>query len=203
MSYSNKVKETLKTLKPGGDQTKSFFRELFISSGSISDPAGAYHLEFVLADEKRAREIQKTAHSEGIMLKYVRRRSKHVLYLKSSEQIEDFLYYIDASGISFEMMETKILKEVRNNANRVTNFEGANLDKISRASALQIAAINGIIESGRFELLPEELRQTARLRLENIEMSIQEIGEISEPPVSKSGVKHRMRRIMDIAAGLK
>ena len=99
-------------------------------------------------------------------------------------------------------METKILKEVRNNANRVTNFEHANLGKISKASAEQIAAINFIIEKGKFDTLPEELKQTANFRLENIEMSISELGEISVPAVSKSGIKHRMHRIIGIAREL-
>ena len=203
MSYSNKVKELLKTIKPcdsdNGNGNKNFFRELFISSGSISDPKDAYHLEFAISDEKTALEIKETARSENIFFKYVTRRNKHVLYLKSSEQIEDFLYYIDAHKISFDLMETKILKDFRNNANRVTNFENANLEKISKASAEQIGAIRAIIERGRFDSLPDELKQTANLRLENIEMSIQEIGEISEPPVSKSGINHRMRRIIDTA----
>jgi len=208
MSYSNKVKELLKTVETredpdDNDNNKSFFRKLFISSGSISDPNDAYHLEFAISDENTAREIKDLAHSENIFLKYIKRRSKHVLYLKSSEQIEDFLYYIDAPKISFDLMETKIIKEVRNNANRVTNFDNANLGKISEASARQIAAINFITEKNKFSTLPEELKQTANLRLENIEMSIQEIGEISEPPVTKSGIKHRMQRIIDIANGLR
>jgi hypothetical protein len=206
MSYSNKVKALLADKKNNQTEEngrKSFFRELFLSSGNISDPKDAYHLEFVISDEETARGIKETAHSEGIFLKYVKRRNRHVLYLKSSEQIEDFLYYIDAPAISFDLMETKIIKDVRNNINRVTNFESANLGKISNASARQMAAINFIIDKGKFDLLPEELKQTANLRLENIEMSLEEIGEISEPAVSKSGIKHRMQKIIDIAGGLK
>ena len=178
---------------------KSFFRGLFLSSGSISDPKDAYHLEFALSDEKTAFAIKALAETENIFLKYVKRRNKHVLYLKSSEQIEDFLYYIDIPKISFDLMETKILKDFRNNANRVTNFENANLEKISNASAEQIEAIKLIIEKGKFDSLPDELKQTADLRLKNIELSLQEIGEISNPQVSKSGIKHRMQRIAEFA----
>jgi len=203
MSYSNKVKEMLKSVKPCGNKNKSFLRELFISSGSISDPKDAYHLEFVISDEKTARDIQNIANSENIFLKYVKRRNRHVLYLKSSEQIEDFLYYINAPKISFDLMETKILKDFRNQANRITNFENANLEKISKASAEQIGAINLIIEKGKFNELSDELKETANLRLENIEISLQEIGEISNPPVSKSGIKHRMQKIIDIAKELR
>jgi len=224
MSYSNKVKEQLAAVKTKkkccaaayscglsgnyGDFAcnnckKSFFRGLFLSCGSISDPKAAYHLEFAILREDLALEIKNIAYSENILLKYVRRRSKHVLYLKSSEQIEDFLYYIDAPKVSFDLMETKILKDVRNNANRITNFENANIDKISKASAEQIDAINLITAKGKFDALPDELKQTAALRLENIELSIQEIGEISEPAVSKSGIKHRMQRIIAIAGELR
>ena len=178
---------------------KSFFSGLFLSVGSISDPKSAYHLEFAILHKNLAVDIRDTANSENINLKYVKRRNKHVLYLKSSEQIEDFLYYIDAPKVSFDIMETKILKEVRNNANRVTNFENANLEKISKASAEHREAINLIIKKGFFDSLPNELKQTAELRLENIELSISELGEISNPPVSKSGIKHRMQRIISIA----
>jgi len=202
MSYSNKVKELLAKKKNKKNCRKSFFRELFLSAGNISDPKDAYHLEFALSDEKTARAIQNIAESENIFLKYVKRRNKHVLYLKSSEQIEDFLYYIDAPKISFDLMETKIFKDFRNNANRVTNFENANLEKISKASAEQIGAIHFIIEKGKFNGLSAELKKTANLRLENIEMSLQEIGEVSEPPVSKSGIKHRMQKIIDTAKEL-
>jgi len=181
---------------------KSFFRGLFLSAGSISDPKDAYHLEIVIADKNLAFEIKDLLDGENIFLKYVKRRNKHVLYLKASEQIEDFLYYIHAEKISFDIMETKIFKDFRNNANRVTNFENANLEKISKASAEQIKAIKLLIKKGGFDLLPDELKQTAKLRLRHIELSTQEIGEISRPPVSKSGIIHRMRKIIDAAKEL-
>ncbi|MCL2816158.1 MAG: DNA-binding protein WhiA [Oscillospiraceae bacterium] len=182
---------------------KSFLRGLFLVSGSLSDPNGAYHLEFAISKEKTAHDIKEAAALENILFKYVKRRKKHVLYLKSSEQIEDFLYYIHAEKLSFDFMETKILKEVRNNANRVTNFESANLAKISEASAKQIEAVRLIVKKGVFESMPEELKQTARLRLKHIELSIREIGEISKPSVSKSGILHRMQKIINIAKELK
>ena len=178
---------------------KTFFGGLFLACGSVSNPQGAYHLEFALADETFATKIQAVLQSENMLFKSVKRRKQHVLYLKSSEQIEDFLYYINAEKFSFEMMETKILKSVRNNANRSRNFESANLDKMSRASAEQIAAIEHLQSIGKFDTLPKELKQTAILRLENIEMSLTEIGEASEPVVTKSAITHRMRKIMDLA----
>ena len=179
-----------------------FFRGLFLSTGNIADPKKTYHLEFVIFHENLALDIIDIANSENIFLKYIKRRNRHVLYLKSSEQIEDFLYYIHAEKISFDLMETKIYKDFRNNANRVTNFENANIAKTSRASAEQIEAVKFIIKKRRFGSLPDELKQTARLRLKHIELSIREIGEISTPPLSKSGITHRMQRIIDIAKEL-
>jgi len=181
---------------------KHFFRGLFISTGNISDPKKSYHLEFAILHENLALAVQNIANEENIFFKYVKRRNKYILYLKSSEQIEDFLYYIGAPKISFDLMETKILKNFRNNANRVTNFENANLEKVSKASAEQIEAVKLIIKKGKFDSLPEELQQTAKLRLKHIEMSIREIAEISNPHVSKSGIKHRMQKIIDIAKEL-
>jgi len=178
---------------------KAFFGGLFLACGSASNPQGAYHLEFALTDEAFAMKIQTVLQMENIAFKSVKRRKHHVLYLKSSEQIEDFLYYINAEKFSFDMMDAKILKSVRNNANRSRNFESANLDKMSRASAEQIAAIERLKSSGAFDMLTKELKQTAQLRLENIEMSLAEIGEASEPTVTKSAITHRMRKIMNLA----
>ena len=178
---------------------KAFFRGLFLACGNISDPKDAYHLEFALTGENFAAGIQAALGGANIFLKSVKRRKHHVLYLKSSEQIEDFLYYINAEKFSFDIMETKIIKAVRNDANRSRNFESANLEKMSRASAGQIEAIEKLKASGKFESLPDELKQTAELRLENIEMSMQEIGEASSPAVTKSAIIHRMRKIINFA----
>jgi len=178
---------------------KVFLRGLFLSCGSISDPQDAYHLEFALSCGDFAERVQTDLKSAGINIKYVKRRSKHVLYIKSSEQIEDFLYYIDAEKFMFELIDAKIIKSVRNDANRSRNFESANLDKMSRASAEQIEAIEELKSGGKFESLPEELKQTAELRLNNIELSLSELGEMSTPMVTKSAILHRMRKIINLA----
>jgi len=178
---------------------KAFFRGLFLARGNISDPQDAYHLEFALADKDFADEIKSALSDANIFFKYIKRRKNHILYLKSSEQIENFLYYIHAEKFMFELMETKIIKSVRNDANRSRNFESANLDKMSRASAEQINAIEYLKSSGKFENLPKELKQTAELRLDNIEMSLQEISEASVPAVTKSAIVHRMKKIINLA----
>jgi len=222
MSYSNRLKQLLASRKERkkccklaaasgrAEQAaefkcencgKAFFRGLFLACGSISDPQDAYHLEFALVGEDSAAGIQAALGEANIFLKSVKRRKNHVLYLKSSEQIEDFLYYINADKFMFDIMETKIIKSVRNDANRSRNFESANLDKMSRASAEQINAIEYLKSSGKFENMSKELKQTAELRLDNIEMSLQEIGEASVPAVTKSAILHRMKKIMNLASG--
>ena len=182
----------------------AFVRGIFIACGTIAEPKNGYHLEISLNSEELAFEIKnllKDSTDVNIGFRYIKRKNSHILYLKGSETIEDFLYYINATKISFDIMEIKILKELRNNANRVTNLENANLKKTSDASAEQIEAINSIIRSGKFESLPDELKQTAKLRLENIELSLQEIGELSEPKLTKSGVNHRIKKLIEIAGG--
>ena len=188
-----------------GDCKGAFMRGAFISCGTVAEPKNGYHLEMSLNSENLAADIKNLLKDNDntdahIEFKYIKRRNSHILYLKGSETIEDFLYYINDAKISFDIMEIKILKEVRNNANRVTNLENANLKKISDASAEQIEAINSIITNGKFESLTDELKQTAMLRLENIELSLQEIGELSEPKLTKSGINHRIKKLMEIAA---
>ena len=224
MSYSNRVKQLITDKTDKNERRKccrlafdsgraeqdgdfvcrgcrgAFFRGLFLGCGSISDPQDAYHLEFALADEAYAEKIKIILSDANIFFKSVKRRKNYVLYLKSSEQIEDFLCYINAEKFSFEIMETKIIKSVRNDANRSRNFESSNLDKMSRASAEQLEAIKYLKSSGKFDKLADELKQTAELRLENIEFSLKEIGEASEPAVTKSAIIHRMKKIMDSAA---
>ena len=223
MSYSNQVKQLIEGKEERAECCKlahesgrveqicefkcedcgsAFFRGLFLACGNISDPQDAYHLEFAVRSEAFASHIREILNGAGILLKLIERRRNHVLYLKSSEQIEDFLYYINAEKFSFDIMETKIIKSVRNDANRSRNFESANLDKMSRASAKQIEAIEQLKSIGKFENLPEELKQTAELRLDNIEMSLQELGEASVPAVTKSAILHRMKKIIDLAGSI-
>ena len=181
----------------------AFMRGVFVSCGTVAEPNNGYHLEISLNNENLALNIKNLLKDNetgtDIEFKYIKRKNSHILYLKGSETIEDFLYYINAAKISFDIMEIKILKEVRNNVNRVTNLENANLKKISDASAEQIEAINAIIKDGKFESLPDELKQTAKLRLENIELSLEEIGELSEPKLTKSGINHRIKKLIEIS----
>ena len=135
--------------------------------------------------------------------KQVRRRGDYLLYYKESENIEDFLTFIGAPMRALEIMEIKVVKDVRNQVNRRTNCETANIDKTVAASSRQVADIELIRERRGLEYLPENLRELAYLRLENPELSLSELGRALSDPISRSGVNHRLERISRIAAELR
>lgn len=129
----------------------------------------------------------------------ISRKGDFVVYLKGSEQIADLLTYLGAQQASMELIQVKMLKEVRNYVNRTTNFTTANIGKTASAAAQHIRAIQKIERKMGLEGLPEDLRELAQLRLDNPEMSLRELGESLSEPISRSGVNHRLRRILEIA----
>lgn len=131
------------------------------------------------------------------------RRNDYLLYYKESENIEDLLTYLGAPKSSLELMEVKIVKELRNRVNRATNCETANISKTVNAALSQIEDIRLIEASGGIGSLDEELRELARLRLQNPDMSLRELGKALTSPISRSGVNHRLRRISEYAAELR
>ncbi len=180
----------------------AFLRGAFLSCGSVNNPQKDYHLEFAIPYKNLCHDLVKvisTAERLMYTLKIVERKGIYVSYLKDSEQISDFLAFINAPVASMQIIETKILKEIRNNTNRKTNSEVANMKKTITASMKQQKAIEKIRDTKGLESLSDELRQVALLRLENPEMSLREIGERTVPPVSRSGVNHRMQKLMELA----
>ena len=136
---------------------------------------------------------------EGLPPKRLRRKGDYVLYYKDSGQIEDFLTLIGAAAASLEMMNVKIMKDIRNSVNRVNNCENANLDKAIAAGARQAEAIRRIERHGGLRQLPEDLRPLAQLRMDNPDLSLRELGQALQPPLSRSGVCHRLSRICRFA----
>ena len=129
-----------------------------------------------------------------------RRGGAYVVYCKGSERVEDLLTALGAPNASMAVMQMKMLKEVRNQVNRQTNFEAANIAKTASAAARPIRALQGMLErGGSFDSMPEDLRQLARLRYENPELSLRQLGEALDPPLSRSGVNHRLQRITELA----
>ena len=170
-----------------------------MAGGSVTDPEKRYHLELATSHAPASREVQALMEEMGFLPRSIRRGADALLYFKQSEHIEDFLTKIGAPAAAMDIMTAKVDKEIRNGANRAMNCDMANVNKTVDAALEQIAGIRRLESSGRLAQMPEKLRQAARLRLENPEMSLQQLAERSDPPVSKSCMNHRMRKLMEEA----
>ncbi len=178
---------------------RAYLRGVFLGGGTISDPEKAYHLEIVCNSEILSSDVKKLINSFGLHSKSVIRKSSHVVYLKEAEQIIDFLNILGAHGQLLDFENVRIMKEMRNKTNRINNCDSANLDKTINASARQVENINLIEQARGLSSLPEKLREAARLRLENPESSLIELSELMDPPIGKSGINHRFKKIEEIA----
>lgn len=176
-----------------------FVRGAFLSCGSVVDPGKDYHLEFTTPHIHLARDLTALLRDQDFQPKMVTRKGSSVIYFKDSGQIEDVLTYMGAARQSLELMNVKVYKDLRNKANRVTNCETANIEKMVNASAEQVEAIRRLAASGRLSRLPDDLREIASLRLENPDASLRELGEMMARPMSRSGVNHRLARLLEFA----
>ena len=181
---------------------RAFLRGAFLASGSISDPEKFYHFEIVCATDAKARQIQSIMATFDIDAKIVIRKRYYVVYIKEGSQIVDILNVMEAHLSLMELENIRILKEMRGNVNRQVNCETANLSKAVDASFEQLAAIRRLEEAGVLETLPQKLQETARLRRENPEATLSELAEMPNPPVSKSAINHRMRKLMELSKTL-
>ena len=178
---------------------QSFIRGAFLAGGSVTDPGKQYHLELVTDHYNVSRETISLLLDMGFTPKSTSRGGNYIVYFKNSEVIEDFLTTIGAPVAAMEIMSAKIEKEMTNSVNRRVNCDTANVTKTVDAAQLQIEAINRLKEAALFEELPDKLRHTAELRLENPELSLTELAELFDPPMTKSGLSHRFRRIAELA----
>ena len=176
-----------------------FTAGVFLACGSVNDPNKEYHLEFACPEEQLALQLATLLGDIGVTAKTVVRRGQHIVYIKGSESIEDTLTFIGASQCTLELMNTKIYKDIRNKANRIANCDAANIDKVVKAAMKQIEDIKLIDNAVGLDTLSDELREVAQLRLDNIDMSLQEIGETLNEPISRSGVNHRFKKLAKIA----
>lgn len=182
---------------------RAFLRGAFLCIGSMSNPRKGYHLEFVCEYEDQARQIQQTICSFEIEAKIVRRKKYHVVYLKEGAGIVDLLNVMGAH-VSLMLLENlRVEKEVRNSVNRQVNCEAANITKMVRAANKQIEDILLLQKSYGLSNLPDNLREMAQIRLEHPESSLQELGKYLDPPVGKSGVNHRLRKLSEMAERIK
>jgi DNA-binding protein WhiA len=178
---------------------RAYLRGVFLGAGTITDPEKAYHLEIVCNNEILSSDIKKLINGFGLHSKSVVRKNSHVVYLKEAEQIIDFLNILGAHSRLLDFENVRIVKEMRNKTNRISNCDSANLDKTINASVRQIENIRLIERARGLSSLPEKLQEVARLRLENPEASLIELSELMDPPIGKSGINHRLKRIEEIA----
>jgi len=177
---------------------KSFIRGAFLTGGAVTDPSKSYHLELVTDHFHVSRQTYSLLLEVGFSPKETSRSGNYIIYFKQSAAIEDFLTFIGAPIHAMELMSAKIEKDVRNTVNRKVNCDTANVTKTVDAAGILIESINRIKAAGEYDALPDKLKQAAELRIEYPELSIKELAEASVPPVTKSCMNHRMRRLAEI-----
>ncbi len=175
---------------------KAFIKGAFLGGGSISDPRKNSHLEFVTSHYKLSHDFETLLTECDLSPKIVIRKSSYVLYFKNSSELADILIMMDAFNSLMEYHNAKIMKDMRNSINRKMNCDNANLSKTVEASLVQARAIEKLRDRGLLEKLSPQLREIARLRLEYRELSLQELGAMLSPPIGKSGVNHRLRKLV-------
>ena len=182
---------------------RAFLRGAFMASGSMSDPEKSYHFEIVCATMAKAEQIQRIMQCFDLDGKIVMRKKSYVVYLKEGSQIADVLNVMEAHMALMEFENVRILKDMRNTVNRKVNCETANINKTVSAAVKQIEDISYIEETKGLEKLPEGLKDMALTRLTYPEASLKELGSLLNPPVGKSGVNHRLRKLSEMAEELR
>ena len=178
----------------------SFVKGVFLSCGTITSPENSYHLEFLMRDEDSAAQFAAFLEELGTSPRITERGDRaRGIYFKDSESIVDILGYIGANRAAFDILNVKIYKDIRNNANRVSNCELANIGKTVAASNGQMRAIEAIISSGRADELPGALRETLDLRMAFPDATLSELAGKHDPPITKSGVNHRLKKLTEFA----
>ena len=182
---------------------RAYLRGAFLAAGSISDPEKSYHFEIKCTNENKANQIVDILKSFDVDAKTLSRKNKFIVYLKDSEKVVDALNIMEAPIALLEVETIKIDKQMSNKINRQMNCDQANINKTVNASRRMIEDINYIEEEVGLSYLPEKLQQIARIRVENPDASLQDIGDMMVPSLGKSGVNHRLRKISEIAENLR
>jgi cell division protein WhiA len=179
---------------------QSILRALFLSCGSISEPVQAYHLELAIKNPDAARMAVQLLRQFGIAANILPRHGHMVVYLNEGQNLADYLAYAGAHRSLLSLESLRVEKEIRNSVNRAVNCDNANSQRIANTSVRQIELIRAISSTGELEMLPPDLKATAEARLEHPDLSIAELGELMNPPLGKSGMNHRLRRLESLAA---
>ena len=182
---------------------KAYLRGAFLATGSVSDPQKNYHLEITCPSQEKALKLKRIAEGFDLTPRVVERKGRYVFYLKEGDQIADMLGIMGASVSMMEMENIRILRDISNNVNRRVNCDAANIGKTVKASLRQIEDIRFLSEHMDMTLLPAPLAEMARVRLENPQMPLQELGGLLDPPLGKSGVNHRLGKLCSMAGDLR
>lgn len=184
------------------NQIKGFLKIAFIFRGSVNDPQRGYNLEIVGKNTNEARIIKDSMDAFNLNAKVSQRLDYNIIYLKDSDKISDFLVVIGAMQSLFELENVRAMKSIRNDVNRVNNFDNANIDRTVKAARAQLDAINKIIDEGRFDEVDDLSQKIGKLRLENPYLSLDELGEMLNPPLSKAKVNYRLQKFIKLAKDL-
>lgn len=182
---------------------KSYLRGAFLAAGTVSNPEKGYHFEIATGTEALAKDVRKLFNSfTDINAKVIKRKKGYGVYLKAREQIRDMLAIMGASNQFFEFDNVLMMKDIISKTHRENNLDNANIDKALKAAEIQIKNIKKIEEKRGLDFLSPKLKEAAEARLENPDLGIEDLGRIMEPPLSKSGINNRLRKIEEIAKGL-
>ena len=198
--FNNSIKTKVEELSLD-EERKAFLRGLFLGSGSVNDPGKKYHLEILLRENDVSIYVQNILKQDGIKVKIL--SSNNTIYIKEGEEISKFLAYIGAPKSVLKFEDIRVMKDIRNNVNRQVNCETANLNKIVEAAVVQMDAIRFLQKMKKYDELSDSLKEIAALRIEYPEASLKELGEMLENPIGKSGVNHRLKKIVEFSEDVK
>ena len=183
--------------------SKAFLRGVFLVCGSVTDPQKDYHIEFSVTKAKLCEDLMQIIGDLGLRCKKIVRNNSYVVYSKEAESIEDYIGTMGANNAFLEVMQTRAMKDIKNQINRRSNFESANLSRSIEAGLKQVAVIEEILSKIKLSDMTKDLEELCSLRLENPDISLDELGKMMNPELSRSAVSRRFKKLEKIAAELK
>ncbi len=183
--------------------SKAFLRGAFLVCGSVTDPQKDYHIEFSVTKAKLCDDLMQIIGDMGLRCKKIIRSNSYVVYSKEADSVEDYIGTMGANNAFLEVMQTRAMKDIKNQINRRSNFESANLSRSIEAGLKQVAVIEEILSKIKLSDMTKDLEELCSLRLENPDISLDEIGKMMKPELSRSAVSRRFKKLEKIAAELK
>ncbi len=200
ITFNNSIsisKEYIEINTEQNNLKKAYIRGAFMGGGSINEPKNKYHLEIVFENYDTANLCKEMIEINGIKIKILNKEKNTLLYIKEGEEISKFLALIGANAAVLKFEEIRVVRDMKNNVNRIVNCETANLNKTINTSVLQINTIKQLKKQGKFNSLPDDLKEIANLRLENPNATLDELGNMLKKPIGKSTVSHRFKRLKE------